>query len=335
VVQLCRRVRSLSPEGDLALALDAVAAFSTGDEDAIGRVLDALRRARAVTMAVTFADVAVYSGNPEGAERVARTVLEVARSSELRALCHVSLAHLAVSQGRWARGRAEAKEAQALDHAQGIETRALFAALPFLPVGKDELAEVRSHLRSWNPAETPPTALAALAVHNGLHPAIKSFLLGLLAVRAGDLDEAHSALDQLSAASGPVSPGRTSFRKTLAAAVTRAERGAPEAFEALGRPSAELWYQSTVVSPFLSLAYERFLRAELLYEVGRHAEALGWYGSIAERSPFELVYAAPAELRRAGIFALQGDREAERAAYQQAATRWAKADQELQPLLPP
>ena len=125
-----------------------------------------------------------------------------------------------------------------------------------------------------------------------------------------------------------------SLRKGLAAALTRAERGALEALAVLGRPSAELWYQATIISPFLSLAYERFLRAELLHEAGRHAEALGWYGSIAERSPFELVYAAPAQLRRAEIFARQGDREAERAAHQEAATRWAKADPELQLLLP-
>ena len=333
--ELSRRVRSLSPEGEQSLALDAVAAFSARDEAAIGRVLDAARRARAVTVGTAFGDVALYSGNPEGAERIARTLLEVARSPELRALCHVGLAHLAVSQGRWAAGREEAMQAQAHDLVQGLEAWALFAALPFLPVEPDELAEVRSQLRSWNAWETPPTALPALAVHNGLHPAIRSFLLGLLAVRAGDLAEAHEALEQLSPQAEPVSAARTSLRKGLAAALTRAERGAVEALAVLGRPSAELWYQATVISPFLSLAYERFLRAELLHEAGRHAEALGWYGSIAERSPFELVYAAPAQLRRAEIFTGQNDREAERAAYQQAATRWAKADPELQPLLQP
>jgi DNA-binding SARP family transcriptional activator len=333
-LQLSRRVRSLSPEGDQALAQDAMAAFSSPDEDAIRRVLESLRRARAVTVAVTFSDVALYAGNPEGAERIARTLLEVARSTELRAFCHVGIAHLAVSQGRWAAGREEVKHALALDQTQGLETWALFAALPFLPVEADELAEVRNQLRSWNPLESPRAALAALAVHNGLHPAIRSFLLGLLAVRARDLAEAQEALDHLSSPSEPVSAGRTSFRKTLAAAVTRAERGAPEALTILGNPSAELWFQATVISPFLSLAHERFLRAELLCEAGRGAEALGWYGSIAERSPFELVYAAPAQLRRAEIFARQHDHEAERAAYGQAASRWAKADPELQPLLP-
>jgi DNA-binding SARP family transcriptional activator/tetratricopeptide (TPR) repeat protein len=328
-VQLSRRARSLSPDGDQWLALDAVAAFSAGDEEAIRQVLDAVRRARAITVGLTFADVALYSGDHEGGERIARTLLEVARSPELRALCHVGLAHLAVSQGRWAAGREEAMEAQALDYAQGLETQALFAALPFLPIEPDELDQVRTELRSWNALETPPTALPALAVHNGLHPAIRSFLLGLLAVRAGDLSEAHEALDQLSLSSGPASVARTSLRRGLAASLTRAERGALEALAVLGRPSAELWYQATVISPFLSLAYERFLRAELLHETGRDAEALGWYGSIAERSPFELAYAAPAQLRRAEIFARHGDREAEQAAYDQAASRWANADPEL------
>ena len=146
---------------------------------------------------------------------------------------------------------------------------------------------------------------------------------------AGNLLEAHEALDQLSLPTGPASAARTSLRRGLAASLIRAERGALEALAVLGRPSAELWYQATVISPFLSLAYERFLRAELLHETGRDAEALGWYGSIAERSPFELAYAAPAQLRRAEIFARHGDREAEQAAYDQALTLWANADPEL------
>jgi hypothetical protein len=106
-----------------------------------------------------------------------------------------------------------------------------------------------------------------------------------------------------------------------------------KALAVLGPPAIELWFQVTVASPFLSLAHERFLRAELLYEAGRDAEALGWYGSIAERTPYELVYAAPAHLRRAEIFARQGDSDAARAEFDQARVRWAKADVELQSAL--
>jgi tetratricopeptide (TPR) repeat protein len=63
-------------------------------------------------------------------------------------------------------------------------------------------------------------------------------------------------------------------------------------------------------------------------------EALGWYGSIAERSPYELVYAAPSHLRRAEIFTRQGDHEAADAESEQARTRWAKADAPLASFAP-
>jgi DNA-binding SARP family transcriptional activator/tetratricopeptide (TPR) repeat protein len=330
-LDLCRRVRALSPEGDQSLAHEAFVAFSTRDEAAIRKVIDALRHARAVTVAVAFSDVALYSGNAAGAERIARSFLEVARSPELRAFCHISLAHLAVAHGRCRAAQGELREAQALDLTQGLEARALVAALPFLPVEPHELSEIREQLRSWDPAEAVRSSLPALAVHNALHPTIKDYLAGLLAVRAGDAAEAHEALNRLTAASDirEAAP-RTSLRKGLAATLARAEKGPTEALLVLGRPTMDLWFQATVVSPFLSLAHDRFLRAELLVETSRDAEALGWYGSLAERSPFELVFAAPAQLRRAEIFSRQGDWLAERAAYAQVQARWAAADAELQ-----
>jgi hypothetical protein len=65
----------------------------------------------------------------------------------------------------------------------------------------------------------------------------------------------------------------------------------------LERSRPRLWFQLTVASPFFSLASQRYLRAELLREVGRLEEAVGWYKSIAERSPYELIYAEPARRR--------------------------------------
>jgi hypothetical protein len=52
-----------------------------------------------------------------------------------------------------------------------------------------------------------------------------------------------------------------------------------------------------VASPFHAHALERFLRAELLEAAGRTDAAAGWYGAIAERSPFELPFRAPARER--------------------------------------
>jgi hypothetical protein len=58
---------------------------------------------------------------------------------------------------------------------------------------------------------------------------------------------------------------------------------------------SEVWFQLTVGSPFLSQAFDRYLRGEALLALGRRAEAEGWLRSIAERSPIELIYRAPAQ----------------------------------------
>jgi DNA-binding SARP family transcriptional activator/tetratricopeptide (TPR) repeat protein len=332
-LDLSHRVRALSPEGDQALALEAFAVFAHRDETGIQRVLGSLRLARAVTVAVAFSDVALYSENPDGAERLGRAFIEVARSTELRALCHIGLAHIALSRGRWGAAQAELAAAEALDYPQALETRALFAALPFVPVEAPELAALRARLEAWDASQVPPTAFPPLAIQNGLHPALKAYVSGLLALRAGDLGAARQSLVQLSSQADAVEPApRASLRRGLAAAVARAESGPHEALAVLGSPHIDLWFQVTVSSPFFSLAYERFFRAELLHEVGRDAEALGWYGAIAQRSPYELIYAAPAHLRRAEIFARQGDPAAARTEYEQLRRRWSGADPELEPL---
>ena len=85
----------------------------------------------------------------------------------------------------------------------------------------------------------------------------------------------------------------------LRSAIARAEGRTEEALSILERSWPQLWFQLTVASPFFSLASQRYLRAELLREVGRQEEAAGWYASIAERSPYELIYAEPARQRLA------------------------------------
>src|SRR6185503_18465406 len=81
----------------------------------------------------------------------------------------------------------------------------------------------------------------------------------------------------------------------LDAALAHAKGRTTEALARLERARPELWFQLTVASPFFTLASQRFLRARLLEAVGRKEEAAGWYHSIAERSPYELVYAAAAK----------------------------------------
>ena len=301
MLELIGRVLRVSPAGDQALAMRALRAYAARDAAGMESVARDLESARAITVAIAFADVALYADNLEGADALARRFIEVARSPELRALCHIQLAHLALARGRPEAAREELERAERLDQAWGLEVRALLATLPFAPAPEPELRGLRARLTAWDAGSTAPSSFLIFAMHNDLHPAIREYLLGLIAVRLGDTTEARARAGGL-ARMAPGDGGLADcLSAELAAQLARAEGRPGEALAHLERSRPRLWFQLTVASPFFSLASRRFLQAELLDEAGRLEEAAGWYESIAERSPYELVYAAPARERLRGM----------------------------------
>jgi len=289
MLDLIGRILRVSPDGDQALAMRALRAYATRDRAEIARVTAELQQARAITVGIAFADVALYAGDLAGAAELARSFLQAARAPELRALCHILLAHLALAADDGAGARAELAAAESLDPTWGLEMRACFATLPFLPVPEPELREVRDAVARWDPAGAPPSTFVIFAMHNYLHPAIRLYLLGLLELRLGDLAAAAERLEALAEleAGGPLVRNLT---VELDAALAHARGRDAEALARLERARPELWFQLTVASPFFSLASQRFLRARLLVVLGRTAEAEAWYRSMAERSPYELIY---------------------------------------------
>jgi DNA-binding SARP family transcriptional activator len=283
------QVLRASPDGDQALAMRALRAWATRDAAAIAEVQAELQRARALTVAIAFADVALYADNLAGASELARGFLQVARAPELRALCHIMLAHLALARGDGAAARAELAEAETLDRTWGVEMRALFAALPFGDASEAEVRAAHAALDQLASVEPAPSSFVIFAMHQELHPAIRLYLLGLLELKLGDVSAAAGRVEALAEleAHGPLVRNLT---VELDAALARARGRPEEALARLERARPELWFQLTVASPFFTLASQRFLRASLLEELGRKKEAEGWYRSIAERSPYEIIY---------------------------------------------
>ena len=90
----------------------------------------------------------------------------------------------------------------------------------------------------------------------------------------------------------------------------------------------DAWYGQTMASPLFARIRERFLRAELLFELGRIEEAENWYGSIGQISPFEIPYLAATHVRLAEIADRLGDSTAA-AEHREAFERlWTDADPE-------
>ncbi len=133
MLELIGRVLRTGPDADQALAMRALRAYAVRDAAGIEAVNTELRSARAITVASAFADVALYSGNLEGAEMLARGFIEVVRSPELRALCHIQLAHLALAQGNAEQAQDELRRAQTLDQAWGWRLAVCWLRCPSPP----------------------------------------------------------------------------------------------------------------------------------------------------------------------------------------------------------
>ncbi len=296
---LVERIVRQSPEGDRALPMRALRAFAGKDEVEQAAVLQALAQARALTIGIAFADVALYTGSLEGAERFGRGFLPDIRSPELRALALIVLAHVLLAHGERQEARNLLREAQLLEPSWGLEVRALFAVLPFLDPDPDELHEIEQELVRWDAAATPPSQHLAFAAHNGVHPHLRLYLLGLVAQRQQRLEEAATRQAELERMDRPYQAEDfvRNLGLSLASVVAEARDQRDTALRLLESLRADTWFQLAVTSPFYSQAFDRFRRAALLQGLHRAAEAAPWYRSIAERSPYELVYREAARER--------------------------------------
>ena len=294
--RLIEQVIALSPEGDRALPMRALRAFARKDSADIARVTTELFRARTLTVGIAFSDVALYSENLEGAEELVRGFLATNPTDDARALCHIGLAHIMMALGRKTEAKQELVRSQPLEPAWTLEVRALFSVLPFDTPDPFEVTTIRQELESWDAASARPSHNLPFAIHNGLHSHLREYLLGLLAARMGDEAKATQALANLEDLDVPVASAASAanLATSLRAAMAWARGDAAATLRVLESMRSEMWFQLTVGSPFFSQAYDRYVRGEALLALGRKPEADGWFRSIAERSPIELIYRAHA-----------------------------------------
>ena len=79
-----------------------------------------------------------------------------------------------------------------------------------------------------------------------------------------------------------------------------------DALAALEQIRFAINYNPMIASPFVSLSYERFTRAELLHAADRDDEALAWYRNMFGSTAFEVVYLAFSHLRQGEIYDRRG-----------------------------
>lgn len=294
---LVERGLTLSPDQDQALALRALRAFVLDDEAEQREVAGLLATARALTIGIAFSDAAVYGSSLARAAGLGRTLAGAARSDELRALVHLILAHLAAAAGDLATTREELDEAGRHDEPWALEVRGLLLALPALPWPASEVREARQRLAGWDPASTGPNVSLPLAFHNGLHPHLRAYTIGLLDARLGDVRRVGLAREELLELPEEEEHEHLPERleRSLESARLELSGDVAGALAQLTGGPREPWFQLAVGSPFYAGTLDRWRRARLLGRLGQAAAAARWQATIAERSPWELPFRARAE----------------------------------------
>jgi serine/threonine protein kinase/tetratricopeptide (TPR) repeat protein len=301
LARLTNRVLALAPNGDSALWMRTMQAFSLADPKKEEEVISDLHLASdlVVTWVVRF--VGAYMGDLPGARRLTRVMTDDVRSPEVRALGHNLGGHIELALGRWNAARAELVSAEALEYAHALEFRALLTASRFHDMPRKEIEEVHEEIRRWDPASASSgtTSSIWLTPNNGVHDALRSYLSGLLSTRLGDTKSALECVHDLEERAG-LDESCALIRELaggLSAHIAWKSGDAEKALSILERSTMETSFYLTLWSPFFALDYLRFTRAELLHEVGRSEEAIPWYNSFAENSIFDMVHLAPAHFR--------------------------------------
>ena len=332
---LVARLRTVSPKSDRDLEMAALRAWVDGDRAAQARVLAQLRSAPDPMVAITDWDIAMFAGSITGGVDLARPLTDPSRSPDGQAVGHLVLAYLDVTQGQVDSCRREVAQASATDSVLGMEFGTYLDLLPMVPAPDAVLQRDRARLEVLDAAAIPPNAAQTVyfSAHNGLHVAIRAYLLGLLSARLGDRAAAERYAAELDAQRGPAIAHALpqDYALEVRAEVMRRGGNPARAAELLAKRVGEVWYEYPFASPLLSGMRGRFLRAELAERSGDPRSALDLYGGFDEVSVYDLAFAPWARLGRARLHERLGEKAEAAADYRAVLNAWKAPDPELRP----
>ena len=330
---LLTNVRTLIPDGDRGIAARVLSTLLDSDPGDRERALAELARARSGVVATAFTDVALFARDFEGADALASLFTRPERSSDVRAVGHLTRAHLDLARGRLTAARRQLVEAGPLAPAWTREVRALFAIAPWLPDGAAGANTVLEDMEAWDPASEPSSRGVLLWVHDAIHIPARHWLCGHLAVRVGEIDRARehvAALEKLDAA-GEFPGIAMPYARGVRAALARARGESAEAMQLLDGARPRVTSHLALLSPLLSATPERLMRAALLRKLGRHGEAIAWYGAIPERSVYDLIHLAATHVASSEIHRERDETESALGHDAAIVRLWRACDDDLRP----
>jgi DNA-binding SARP family transcriptional activator/TolB-like protein len=333
-------LRRAYPDRPVHFYFRAILAFAGDDPASQQQVLADANEVPLGPLVGAATSVATMVPDLRAALHLARLAARRTESPAIRAFAYLHAAQLEQGLGRPSAAKAEVARAAEFDPASALEYEILWSLEPFLPTGRARLEELRDSLVHWKPDEVSPDsafqeggfATHVRAQHEHIHPHLRVYLLGRLSTRLGEHDAALQYAAQLE--SMAAEPKARTLARDLAQAIRArvfSDRGSPEeALEALEAAPRHVDVSRWWFSSFYTAPQERYLRAGLLAELGRHEEALRWYETLGQRAMGPM-YLAPSHLRQAEIYERLGEREKAVHHYERFIELWKDSDPELQP----
>jgi DNA-binding SARP family transcriptional activator/TolB-like protein/tetratricopeptide (TPR) repeat protein len=330
---LARYEHSVGAE-HMMVASRALRAYGFDDAPSRAAVGPQLASDRGFWLITSVWYVAVFGRDLDDAQRLAHMLVDPLRPPEQQGFGRVLLAHLALARGRWREARAELAIARAHSPADATENLLVLSLAPTLSTPKAELVEQRAELEKLPPPTDEPSTLPWPRTPNSLQPMIRAYLGGMSSARTGDLAGRERALAQLETIPDPTSSSALGrgFALSIRAEYERALGHSTLALNLLEQGARATPFVAAWTSGIVSQGYERYLRAELLHELKRDNEALRWYGTFGENSPYDLVYLAPSLFRQAQIYDARGEKALAVQRYTRFIELWKDCDAEFRPM---
>ncbi len=326
---LVARYLATQPEGDRITEMRALRAFALRDSSATGALLAASKSVSTLDLYSMYLAATSYTENMEAGNALVRLLIDRQQRIEPGFAVILSLAPVPMlMQGHLTRG-AEVAGMDAFNTGWPAVLRSeLIVDVPVaLPVLN--LKALRDTIAGWHPganeAKFFPYATSLL-------PQVRSYLLGILSARLHDRNSVDSAVASLRALT---QTGTDSAVSENLMHLVRAEdeRNARHLREALHEVEQfEFSSRHYITFSFRpAYAHARFLRGEILHELGRDDEAARWYGSLSEQ--YDAMYLPLIHLRMAQISQRAGNVGAAANHYTRFVALWRDSDPELRPVV--
>lgn len=291
-----RHLEAVDSIGDYVWMTRAMIATASGDARVMENFRRELRQAAPQGLGAVFPIFGASFRNrgfdPDLVEGYATIANDVERPHEIRAHRVQARAAASAARGDFAKADSILLNDGSFDPPLSISHRAYLAAFPWRSITRPQLERIQNELAAWDVSRIPPRATAFFLPQNTSYPAIRQYLLGLVAIQLGDDSKLQLAIEELDRMKGPDEIPHLPRNYVHALRAHRAWRrgDAADALRELERMDWRVRYELKFNSPFYNWPRERLLRAQALDQLGRRQEALGWYDSFRMNSMLDVMF---------------------------------------------